>query len=100
MTTITFERSGGVIGNETHFDVDLNTLPGEEADRVLKLIDEANFFNLPTDLTGKNSPDEFQYRITIDNGGDTHTVRVTDTTMPESMGLLVKELTMMKILRR
>ena len=100
MTTITFERSGGVIGNETQFELDLNTLPGEEADRLLKLIDEANFFNLPTDLTAKTSTDEFQYTITVDNGGDTHTVRVTDTSMPESIGLLVKELTMMKILRR
>ena len=99
MTIITFKRSGGVIGNELHFDIDLNALSEDEAARILRLIDKADFFNVPENLSASRSPDEFQYWIEVDNGGDTHTVEVTDTTMPESLRPLIRELTMMRILR-
>ena len=99
MTIITFKRSGGVIGNELHFNIDLNALPDEEADRTLRLIDRADFFNIPENLAGSRSPDEFQYWIEVDNGGDSHTVEVTDTTMPESLRPLIRELTMIRVLR-
>lgn len=98
MTTITFERTGGVIGNEFHLDLDLETLPEEEAQRLIKLIEQSDFFNLPENLAGRATPDEFQYLITVDNGGSRHSVRSTDTTVPESLRPLIKELTMMKIL--
>ena len=100
MTTVSFERSGGVIGNELRFDINLNTIPDDEAIQLMRLIDKADFFNVPENLAGSTSPDEFQYAIKVDNGGDTHTVRTTDTTMPENLRPLVRELTMMKILRR
>ena len=100
MTTVSFERSGGVIGNELRFDINLNTIPDDEAIQIMRLIDKSDFFNIPENLAGSTSPDEFQYEVTVDNGGDVHTVRTTDTTMPEDLRPLVRELTMMKILRR
>jgi hypothetical protein len=99
MTIITFKRSGGVIGHELQFDVDLNALPDEEATQLLRLIDKADFFNLPENLAGSRSPDEFQYWIEVDNGGDSHTVTVTDTAMPDALRPLVRELMMMRALR-
>ena len=98
MTTIAFERSGGVIGNELHLDLNLDSLPEYEAQRLQKMIDEAGFFNIPENLTGRSSADEFQYKITVDNGSVSHTVRATDTSMPRSLFPLVKELTLMRIL--
>ena len=99
MTTITFERSGGLIGNGLRLDVDLNTLPEDEAAHLTKLIDEADLFNLPEGPSGSLTPDEFHYEIAVNNGGDSHTVHVTDTTMPESLRPLIRELTMMRVLR-
>ena len=98
MTTITFERSGGVIGNELHLDLNLDSLNEYDSQRLEKMVDDADFFNIPKDLAGSSSVDEFQYTITIDDGISYHTVHATDTTMPRSLLLLVKELTLMRIL--
>lgn len=98
MTTITFDRTGGLIANDLHLHIDLERLPEDEVERLQKLLADADFFNLPENLAGSASPDEFQYTVTVDNGGDRHSVRSTDTTLPDSVRPLIKELTMMRIL--
>jgi hypothetical protein len=98
MTTITFDRTGGIVGNEVHLELRLEDLSEDEAQRLQKLIDDADFFGLPENLAGRASPDEFQYLITVENGGDRHSVRATDTTVPEALRLLIKELTMIRLL--
>jgi len=100
MTIITFERSGGVIGNEVYFELDFGSLPEDKVERLQKMIDSADFFNIPTNLGMSSTPDEFQYKVTVDNGKDYHSVRATDTTMPKVLLPLVRELTMLKILMR
>jgi hypothetical protein len=96
MTTITFERSGGVIGNELRLDLDLESLADYEAEHLQKLMDEADFFNIPSDLAANSTPDEFQYVITVEDEDSSHTVRTSDTTMPRALLPLVKELTMLR----
>jgi hypothetical protein len=98
MTTITFERSGGLVGNALHLNVDLDDLPEDEAQRLQKMIEDAGFFDIPENLAGRSTADEFQYEITVDNGSEDHTVRTTDTTMPKSLLPLIKELTLVKII--
>ena len=100
MTIITFERSGGVVGNEVYFDLDLETLSEDKVERVQKLIDNADFFNIPTDLGMSATPDEFQYKIAVDKGEEHHSVHTTDTTMPKALLPLVRELTMLRVLTR
>ena len=99
-TIITFERSGGVVGNEVYFDLDLGSLSEDKVERLQKLIDNADFFNIATNLAKSATPDEFQYKITVDNGSEYHSVRVTDTTMPKKLLPLIRELTMLKVLSR
>lgn len=98
MTTISFERFGGLIGKELHLVLDLDTLPEENAEYIQRLIDEAGFFNIPENLAMNSTSDEFQYKIMVDNGSESHMVHTTDTTMPNSLLPLVKELTMQKVL--
>jgi hypothetical protein len=100
MTIITFERSGGVVANEIYLDLDLDSLPEDSAKHLLKLVEKADFFNIPRNLGMTSSPDEFQYKITVDDGDNYHSVRTTDTTMPRSLLSLVRELTMVQILSR
>ena len=99
MTTIKYQRSGGVIGNEIQLELDLNTLPDDEAQRLVQMITDADFFNIPEDLGAHATPDEFQYVITVHAGRSSHTVHVTDTTMPLNLIPLVKELTILRVLQ-
>lgn len=98
MTTIVFERSGGATGKDLHLDLDFNTLPEDESHRLLKLIEDADFFNIPERPVETFTEDEAQYTIGISAGQTSHTVHTSDSTMPKSLLPLVKELTMLKIL--
>jgi hypothetical protein len=100
MTQITFERSGGFAGNEIDFDIKLDSLPENEARRLQKMIENADFFNVPTNIEQSAAPDQFLYRLTVDNGTEYHTVRFTEATMPKTLLPLVRELTMRNALIR
>jgi uncharacterized protein YfaT (DUF1175 family) len=92
MTTITFKRSGGFVGTGMKYELNLNQLPQNDAYSLIRLIQQAEFFNIPENLIVKFNPDEFQYMITVDAGIICHTVRTNDTTMPASLRPLVDEL--------
>lgn len=98
MTRISFERTGGVVGKKLHHELDLDSLPEEEAQYLQRLIEEADLFNTPTNTVTDPIPDEFQYQIIVDNGSEKHTIVTTDSTMPDSLHPLVKELTMQNLL--
>lgn len=98
MTKISFERSGGVVGKTIQHELDLDTLPAEEAEYLQRLIAEADFFNVPESAVMGSNPDEFHYLITIDNASEKRTVRTTESAMPSSLQPLVKELTMQNLL--
>ncbi|MFT3894731.1 MAG: hypothetical protein QM730_24135 [Anaerolineales bacterium] len=99
MTTINFHRSGGVVGNVIQLHLNLNELPADEAQHLTRLIMEADFFKIPENLAARSTTDEFQYTITVAASQATHTVKVTDTTMPSDLVPLVKELTIMQAAR-
>ncbi len=90
MTMINFTRTGGAMGREISLNTDLESLPGPAAQRLNGLLTESNFFEVPTANNLMPRPDE--YTITVTAGNSMHTVRVTDSTMPESIRPLVEEL--------
>ncbi len=92
MTTITFKRSGGFVGKGMKYELNLNQIPMNDANSFIRLIQQAEFFNIPENLIVKFNPDEYQYTITVDAGIICHTVRTNDTTMPASLRPLVEEL--------
>lgn len=98
MTTITFNRTGGVVGNDLDLKLDLDTLPADESQRLMQLITNADFFNIAKNLAAEPSPDEFQYTVKVETDDSSHTVHSTDTTMPRDLRMLVKELTMLNII--
>ena len=99
MTIIKFERSGGVLGQNIDLDLDLNTLPATESRRLMDLVQQCDFFNLPQDLVAKTTPDEFHYVITVNAGKTRHVVRTSDTGAPESLRLLLGELSSLAMVR-
>ena len=47
MTKINFKRTGGVLGREIDTDIDLNEIPDDESQELMRLISETNFFKIP-----------------------------------------------------
>lgn len=81
------------MGRDLSMDFNLNEMPGDAAQRLHNLILESEFFKTPVQNSVMSRPDEFEYTVTIDRGNATHTVRTTDTSMPESLRPLIDELT-------
>ena len=92
MTKIFFERTGGFMGRKVSTSIDLDDLPDEQAELLDELLDEADFFKLPADLTKPTMPDAFTYNITISSDERQHSVRVSDATAPDDLRPLLEEL--------
>lgn len=92
MTTVHFDRTGGLLGDDIHLDLNLAELPDEEAQSLMHMIMDANFYEIPENLGEASIPEEFQYVITLHGGQAEHTVRTTNTTMPEALSPLVAAL--------
>jgi hypothetical protein len=92
MTKIFFERNGGFMGRKVSTTIDLDDLSDEQAEALEELLDEADFFELPADLTRSAMPDAFTYNITISSDERKHSVRFGDATIPDDLRPLLDEL--------
>lgn len=77
---IRYERSGGLANIGLKYEVDSEKLPGDKAEQMKRLIEEARLFDQPAKSASMNVPDEFQYEMTVEDGGRMHTIQTTDTT--------------------
>ena len=93
MTKINFKRTGGVLGREIENDIDLNEIPNDESQQLMRLITETNFFKIPQNLIQQAVPDEYEYTVTIEAGNTHHTIHTSDSTAPESLRPLLETLT-------
>jgi hypothetical protein len=81
---IHFERTGGFAGPAARksCDIDVNSLPPDEARRARQLVSAANLAGLssaratPFAAAGR---DMFQYRITVEHAGARHEVNLSET---------------------
>jgi len=93
MTKINFKRTGGVMGGEIDADIDLNQLPDDEAQEIMRLITATNFFTIPQNLIAQAVPDEYEYTVTVEAGNTHHSIQTSDTNAPESLRPLLQKLT-------
>jgi hypothetical protein len=100
MTKILFERTGGFMGRKVSVTIDLDDLPEEQAEALDEMLDKADFFELPTDLTKPALPDAFTYNITVFSDDEQHSVRVSDATAPDDLRPLLEELSKQARLQR
>jgi hypothetical protein len=90
---VLFERSGGFAGVPVTITIDLATLSPADATQLNRLIEQADFFNLPTTTPASTKPDRFQYRVTIQMGDRHHTIKTGEATAPETLTPLLDWLT-------
>jgi hypothetical protein len=87
---ISFERSGGFAGITMRTAVDEKDLAPDEAQKLRKLVEEADFFNSPGKITSRSpQPDRFQYELKLEENDRQHTVTVSEETMPAKLKPLI-----------
>ncbi len=91
---IQFTRTGGFAGIRLGGTIDTSTLNPGEAQSLQQELDNAHFFELPTQLSGGSSAerDRFQYEITVEDGGTKHTVVASESAIPGNLQPLVQHL--------
>jgi hypothetical protein len=90
---IHYVRTGGFAGMRLATTIDSDTLPEDEASVLEHELNETQFFSLPDQLVNQEGgADRFNYEITVEHGGKTHTVQAGETALPEPMQQLVQHL--------
>ena len=98
---IYFKRTGGFMGQSIMRLVDTAVLPDEKAANLQSLVQQADFFDLPTNATlsssGFQNRGQFEYTLLIDdrNIQRRHTVKRCDDTLSDELWPLVRELTLL-----
>ncbi|MBW4592333.1 MAG: hypothetical protein KME46_05260 [Brasilonema angustatum HA4187-MV1] len=88
---ISFERTGGFAGISTKKTVDTASIPANEADQLPSLLEAADFFNLPENITASTrQADRFQYKLTVEDKGREHTVTVSEAALPGTLRPLIE----------
>ncbi|MEH2463461.1 protealysin inhibitor emfourin [Nostoc sp.] len=88
---ISFERTGGFAGITKKTTVDTDTLPPNEANTLKSLVEAADFFRLPEQITSPNpQSDRFQYKLTVEDNGKQHTVTVSEAALPGTLRPLIE----------
>lgn len=88
---IEFSRSGGFAAPamKQKLEIDTAELPPNEANQLQSLIEGADLASLADRDAQPPRPDEFRYRITVNDEGRSYTTTASDTDMPEAVGPLV-----------
>jgi hypothetical protein len=89
---IHIERSGGFLGAPRIKDVDTAKLPSDQAAQIQSMVEDANFFQLPTAIASAGHPDSFQYKITIAEQNRQHTVTAGESALPDALNSLWNQL--------
>ncbi|MBD1898297.1 protealysin inhibitor emfourin [Coleofasciculus sp. FACHB-129] len=88
---ISFERTGGFAGMRLTKVFDITTLPANEANQLRLLIDAADFFDLPAAIASNTpQPDRFQYKLTVEENTQQHTVLVSESAVPGNLRPLLE----------
>jgi hypothetical protein len=93
---IYFERSGGFAGIRMSTEVDIHSLPPDEAHKIQGMIDNAKeFFDLKESSSQppKRAADYFKYKVTVQKEEEEqNTIETNDITMPSNLRPLINYL--------
>jgi hypothetical protein len=78
-------KTGGIAGLKVSAEVDSEKLPEAQAKKMKELVDQADLFNQASAPRGKSSPDQFQYEISVEEGGKTHTFSTNESTASDDL---------------
>jgi hypothetical protein len=88
---IYFQSSGGLAGINSSIVLDTNSMSSGDAMRIQELINDSNFFSLPSESPPPKTgaADYISYKITVETDERKHTVRTNDILMPPQLEHLI-----------
>jgi hypothetical protein len=86
-------RTGGIAGLRLRAEVDSEQLPPAQKREMKKLVEEAKLFDQPAKSRARAMPDQFQYEITVEDEGKTHSFVTSDREASDELLELVGWLT-------
>ena len=90
---IHFERTGGFTGMPLSATLDTTMLPAEQKHLLQDSINAANFFDLPPRIAAPpQAADYYHYHVTVEDGGNRHTVDVDDIAASPELQTLLQQL--------
>jgi hypothetical protein len=90
---VEFARMGGVAGMRLAVTVDTERLPAVEAEGLRRLVADAALFDLPAVLKSPTPrPDQFLYRVAVEDGKRTTRVEMDESSVPDSARPLLEYL--------
>jgi hypothetical protein len=93
---IDYERTGGFAGMRLAATIDTATLPADQAGALQGAIEAAHFFDLPARIPSPPQvADQFNYHVTIQDGGKRHTVDVGEAAASPALLELLQQLTLL-----
>jgi hypothetical protein len=91
---IRFERTGGFAGLQLSGEVDSEKLSAAQAKEFKRLVEGARLFDQSrTPGPAPQTPDQFQYDLTIEDDDRAHTIQTTDTGASDELRALIDWLT-------
>lgn len=87
---ITLEQSGGFAGLLITKTIDTQDLSPAEAQQIEDLVKASNFFQLTSIEDASPQPDRFNYTLSVERNGRTHSIDVSETNMPERVRLIIE----------
>ena len=82
-------RGGGIAGIARHTAVSTDALSAGDAQTLRAKVEEAGLFGLSDDLPDHAQPDDLLYELTVEDADRVHTVRLTESTLPEGVRTLI-----------
>jgi hypothetical protein len=81
---VSIVRGGGLAGLVETTTVDSETLASEDASMLRAKVEEAGLLDLPERIGGAaRQPDQFSYKLIVEDQGRTSTVYVSEEDLPE-----------------
>lgn len=82
---VSCKKTGGIAGLKVSAEVDSEQLSAEQAQKMKDLVEQANLFDQPSKPGGKSMPDQFQYEITVEDQGKSHSFVTNDAAASDEL---------------
>lgn len=82
---VSLKKSGGIAGLKVHAEVDSERLSPAREREMKNLVEQANLFDQPAKPGGKSMPDQFQYEISVEDQGKTHSFVTNDSAASDEL---------------